>query len=58
MKKGDLAKSIEGAIKWRAFDQTVAEVRNKFADTPPEELESAIDEAVAAARMTSVPTGG
>jgi hypothetical protein len=51
MKKGDLSKFIEEAVKWRVLDQTVAEARGKFADMPPEALESIIDEAVAAARQ-------
>lgn len=50
LKKGDLSKFIEEAVKWRVLDQTVAEARSKFADLPPEELEAAIEEAVAAAR--------
>jgi hypothetical protein len=50
MKKGDLSKFIEDAVKWRVFDQTLAEARDRFADIPPQELESLIDEAVAAAR--------
>jgi hypothetical protein len=50
MKKGDLSKFIEEAVKWRVFDQTVAEARSKFADLPPQELEALIDDAVAAAR--------
>lgn len=50
MKKGDLSKFIEEAVKWRVFDQTLAEVRDKFADVPAEELELLIDEAVAAVR--------
>jgi hypothetical protein len=50
MKKGDLSKFIEEAVKWRVLDQTMTEVRNKFADMPAAELESLIDEAVAAAR--------
>lgn len=50
LKKGDLSKFIEEAVKWRVLDQTIAEARSKFADMPPEELEAAIDEAVAAAR--------
>jgi hypothetical protein len=50
MKKGDLSKFIEEAVKWRVLDQTVTEVRSKFADMPPAELESLIDEAVAAVR--------
>ena len=50
MKKGDLSKFIEEAVKWRVFDQTLIEVRGKFADVPSAELESLIDEAVAAVR--------
>ena len=36
MKKGDLSKFIEEAVKWRVLDQTIAEARGKFADMPPE----------------------
>jgi hypothetical protein len=50
MKKGDLSKFIEEAVKWRVLDQTVSEVRGKFADLPPDELESLVEEAVAAVR--------
>lgn len=50
MKKGDLSKFIEEAVKWRVLDQTIAEARSKFADMPPDELEAVIDEAVAAVR--------
>ena len=53
MKKGDLSKFIEDAVKWRVLDRTIAEVRGKFADLPPEQLESLIDEAVAATRRSS-----
>ena len=52
LKKGDLSKFIEEAVRWRVLDQTVAEARDKFADLPPEEAEALIDEAVAAARKT------
>jgi hypothetical protein len=58
MKKGDLSKFIEEAVKWRAFDQTLAEARDKFTDVPAEELESLIDEAVAAVRKDKVRAGG
>jgi hypothetical protein len=53
LKKGDLSKFIEEAVKWRVLDQTIAEARGKFADMPPEQLESVIDEAVAAARKAN-----
>jgi hypothetical protein len=55
MKKGDLSKFIEEAVKWRVLDQTMAEARGKFADLPPEELEAVIDEAVAATRQPQRP---
>ena len=50
MKKGDLSKFIEDAVRWRVFDQTVREVRDKFADLPPDELQAMIDEACASVR--------
>lgn len=53
MKKGDLSKFIEEAVKWRVLDQTIAEARGQFADMPPEQLESLIGEAVAAARKAN-----
>lgn len=55
MKKGDLSKFIEEAVKWRVLDQTIAEVRSKFADVPADELESLIDEAVSATRQSRAP---
>ena len=45
---------IEEAVKWRVL----AEARSKFADMPPEERESIIDEAVAAALKTKSPKAG
>jgi len=48
MKKGDLSKFIEDAVKWRVLDQTMAEARAGFADLPPEAIEALADEAVTA----------
>jgi hypothetical protein len=53
MKKGDLSKFIEKAVKCRVLDQTRAEARDKFADMPANEAEALIDEAVAVTRATS-----
>jgi hypothetical protein len=50
MRKGDLSKFIEEAVRWRVFDQTLADARTHFADMPPDELEALIDEAVDATR--------
>lgn len=58
MKKGDLSKFIEDAVKWRVLDQTIAEARSKFADMSPEALESLLDEAVAATRQADAPKAG
>jgi hypothetical protein len=62
LKKGDLSKFIEEAVKWRVFEQTLAEVRANFADLPAEELAGLIEEATDAARndlreRLSAPTG-
>ena len=51
MKKGDLSKFIEDAVKWRVLDQTMAEARAGFADLPPDVVETLVDEAVAAVRQ-------
>jgi len=46
MRKGDLSKFIEEAIRWRIFQQTVRKAREGFADVSPRQLQRAIDEAV------------
>jgi len=51
MKKGDLSKFIEEAVKWRLLDLTLADVRAGFEDLSPDEIDSLIDEAVADARQ-------
>jgi len=47
VKKGDLSRFIEEAVRWRIFHQTV---REAFADVPPEEFQKRIDETVEDAR--------
>jgi hypothetical protein len=51
LKKGDLSKFIEEAVKWRVFDQTLAEAREKFTDLAPDDLQAMIDEATASVRV-------
>ena len=53
MKKGDLSKFIEDAVKWRVLDQTVAEARAGFVDLPADAVEALADEAVAAVRQAN-----
>lgn len=50
MKKGDLSKFVDEAVRWRVFRVTVEQAREKFADIPADELDALIDEAVRAAR--------
>jgi hypothetical protein len=49
-KKGDLSKFIEEAVRWRVIEQTVAETKARNANVPLREIESAINEALAAVR--------
>jgi len=46
MKKGDLSKFIEEAVRWRIFHQTVREARENFEDVSPDDLQKQIDQAV------------
>jgi ribbon-helix-helix protein len=46
MKKGDLSKFIEEAVRWRIFHQTVGETREAFAEVPAGRLQRMIDDAV------------
>ncbi len=46
MKKGDLSKFIEEAVRWQVFNRTVEDIKARNADTDPDELQAAIDEAV------------
>jgi hypothetical protein len=49
-KKGDLSKFIEEAVRWRVFNLTVQDIRDRNAGTDPEELQRIIDETVTEVR--------
>jgi hypothetical protein len=51
MKKGDLSKFIEEAVRWRIFNRTVQDIKSRNADTDPDELQALIDGAVREVRM-------
>ncbi|WP_418648596.1 ribbon-helix-helix domain-containing protein [Thauera butanivorans] len=53
MKKGDLSKFIEDAVKWRVLDQTIADARAQFAGISADELETLLADAVTAARTST-----
>jgi hypothetical protein len=46
MKKGDLSKFIEEAVRWRVFHYTVQDIKARNAATDPDELQHIIDDAV------------
>jgi hypothetical protein len=50
MKKGDLSRFVEEAVRWRVLDRTVQRLKDRNQDLRPEELEALIDEAVAEVR--------
>jgi hypothetical protein len=53
MKKGDLAKFIEEAVRWRVLDQTVAQTKARNAKIPAANIEAAINEALHAVHAES-----
>lgn len=57
MKKGDLSRFVEEAVRWRVFDETVQEVKSRNQDLSPEELERVIDEQVREARAEKAAQG-
>lgn len=50
LKKSDLSKFIEDAVKWRVFDQTVTEARQAFIDVAPDALEALVEDAIEASK--------
>ena len=46
MKKGDLSKFIEQAVRAHVFHRTVQDIKARNADTDPDELQSVIDNTV------------
>lgn len=51
LKKDDLSKFIEEAVKWRVFDQTLTEAREAFADLAPDDAQQLVDEAWKSTRV-------
>ena len=51
MRKGDISKFIEEAVRWRMFDQTVQSIRARNVDRTADELQTLIDEACASVRL-------
>jgi hypothetical protein len=52
MKKGDLSKFIEEALRWRIFNRTVQEIKARNANADPDELQAIIDSSPRSLRST------
>ena len=50
MKKGDLSKFIEDAVRRRVFQCTIQDIRERNAGADPDEIQRIVDEAVAEVR--------
>jgi len=50
LRKGDLSEFVAEAVRWRLFDLNVAAARARNADAPSEEIEDAIETALAEVR--------
>lgn len=50
MKKGDLSRFVEEAVRWRMVDTTVQAIRQRNAEVSDADLQSLIDDALDAVR--------
>lgn len=55
MKKGDLSKFIEDAVRWRVFHLAAQDIKTRNAKTDPDELQRTVDEAVREVRTERRP---
>jgi hypothetical protein len=55
LRKGDLSKFIEEAVRWRVLERTTSGIRGRVGETSPEELQALIDDAVARVRAERIP---
>jgi hypothetical protein len=46
MRKGDLSKFVEDAVRWRMLDARVDDLRNRFQQEPAARMEQELDEAL------------
>ncbi len=50
MKKGDISKFVEEAVRWRVLDRVVSEVKTRNAGISAKKIQEAVDDALAAVR--------
>jgi hypothetical protein len=52
MKKGDLSKFVEDAVRWRVLQRTIEDIRERNVGADPDEIQRIVDEAVSEVRAT------
>jgi len=50
MKKGDLSKFVEDAVRWLVLQRTIQDIWERNADADPDEVQRLVDEAVGEVR--------
>jgi hypothetical protein len=55
MRKGDLSKFIEEAVRWRMLTESIEAAREGFSDMSGDEIQALIDEAVTSVRAEMWP---
>lgn len=50
MRKGDISKFVEEAVRWRMFNQARNKLRTSFEDISASEVQDLVDEALTAVR--------
>src|SRR5213596_2686088 len=46
MKKGDLSKFIEEAVRWRVFHHTIQDIKARNSEADPDKIQRIVDEAL------------
>ena len=54
MKKGDISKFVEEAVRWRVIDRVVSEVKTRNAGVSARKIRAAVDDALAAVRAERI----
>ena len=53
MKKGDLSRFIEDAVRWRVLHRTIQDIKHRNANADPGEIQRIVDHAVTEVRAES-----
>src|SRR5262245_5999288 len=56
VRKGDISKFIEEAVRWRVLDRTAAGIRRRLEEINPDKLQTLIDDAVTKVRAERTPS--